>query len=356
MAPPLRRGLIAASAAAALAAGGCRLLGGEGPRVPLFGADPDRRAVFDRARASLAEGRIEEALLDLRRLRVEFPGEAAVPRAIQEALVAAGEVEEARAEARAELERERSPSALVLAARVALSSEEAESTLAEALALDRRDAGARHGLARLRLARAREAGTSLPDEKRHELEEEGRRAIEALVRDDPGYLPARADRAALFVRAGDRGAAIRELQALLDSDPGDAASRLALGLLDLEEDRAPEAGREFDRLLAARPFDAEALFGLAAAEAAQERAREALAAIERALALDPGDPRGLLSLGILRRQRLGDPEGAAEALRACLASPRAALTLSIFERLRARLLLEKIEAPTTSAPASRPQE
>ncbi len=350
MARPLRRGLIAA----ALAAGGCRLLGGEGLRVPLLEGDAPARFAFDRARGNLAAGRTEEALLDLRQLRVEFPEEAAIRRALQEALLAAGRLEEARAEARADVERDATPLHMVLEARVAATAEEAESLLRRAQEVDRSDPGVRHGLARGRLARAREAGAEVSEAERRELQEDGRREIEELVRDAPGYLPARADRAALFVRTGDRAAAIRELEAILSSDPGDESSRLALGLLLLEEDRAPEAEREFLRLLEARPGNAPALSGRAAAALAQGRAPDALGAIERALAIDPGDPRALFSLGILRRDALEDPEGAAEAFRALLASSRSSRTLSLLEGMRVRFLLDRIEKEAAAASATRP--
>ncbi|MGH7151538.1 MAG: hypothetical protein ACREIU_12610, partial [Planctomycetota bacterium] len=60
------------------------------------------------------------------------------------------------------------------------------------------------------------------------------------------------------------------------------------------------------------------------------------------------------SLGILRRDALEDPEGAAEAFRAVLASSRSSTALSLLEILRVRFLLEKIEAAAASAPATRP--
>ena len=77
----------------------------------------------------------------------------------------------------------------------------------------------------------------------------------------------------------------------------------ALGMLALELQDAAQAVRFFERLAALVPGDAAALQKLALAQGLAGRREEALASVRRALALRPDDPRARALLELLERQR-----------------------------------------------------
>jgi len=298
-------------------------------RGPLFGGDPQALETLARARADARQGRIDAALRDLRALRARLPGEFEVRRALQDVLVEAGRLAEARGEAEADLAREETPLTLTLVARLAPTPEDSRARLARALAIDPGFAPARHGEAMLLLAQGRR-----------------RRAEEALleiVRDDPDALAARIDLARLLYDRGDlREARVHE-EAVLRLDPGDLEARhnLAVTLFHLGDPKG--ADREFRRVLAVAPDDLEALFGLAAALLARGHGTRAAQVYERIAVLTPRDPRLSFSRGVLFQDYLDDPKRALEAYREYLSAPAAGGPWEWGLRLRVRLWTEDLE-------------
>jgi len=272
----------------------------------------DFTALYKLGAALQAEGRLEEAISQLRLAVAANPAHPTARNSLGTALQAQGDLLAAVGEYREALRlrpddfnaRYNLGQALLLGGR----SDEAAASLREALGIRPGDVDARAQLGAALLA----AGHF------DEAIEQCRRAIEA----DPKHLNARYNLGQALARRGELGAAVIELGEALRLKPDDLDSLVGLGLVLLAEGRADEAAARFREavrvkaddatahdalgqlafaggrvdeavghfqvVVASRPADADARNNLGSALAAAGRLAEAAAEFERALAIDPG--------------------------------------------------------------------
>jgi len=227
----------------------------------------------------LTEGRVDEAMADIRASLDLDPGNAAAHATLGYALCKQGRLAEAFAQYGRSLEIEPDNvltltnlgSALLQAGRV----DEAIARYRRALALDAGLVKAREGLADAYL----QAGRT------DEAEAEFRRTL-AL---DPGDVAARVNLGAALAQKGRVDDAISEFQAALALDPGYAPARIDLGNALLEAQRAGDAIGQFTRALELEPNSSAAHNGLGFALTMTGRTEEAVPHFRRALELDPNN-------------------------------------------------------------------
>jgi tetratricopeptide (TPR) repeat protein len=272
----------------------------------------DFTALYNLGAALQAEGRLEDAITQLRLAIAASPTNPTARNSLGTALQAQGDLDAAIDQYREALRgrpddfnaRYNLGQALLVQGRA----DEATASFREALGIRPDDVDARAQLGAALLA----AGHL------DEAIEQCRRALEA----DPKHLNARYNLGQARARRGELGAAVNELQEALRIKPDDLDSLVALGLVLLAEGRAEEAavrfrealrvkaddptahdalgqvafagGRmdeavgHFQAVVASRPHDADARNNLGSALAALGRLAEAAAEFERALAIDPG--------------------------------------------------------------------
>jgi Flp pilus assembly protein TadD len=272
----------------------------------------DFTALYNLGAALQAEGRLEDAITQLRLAVAANPAHPTARNSLGTALQAQGDREAAIGEYREALRlrpddfnaRYNLGQALLLRGR----SDEAAASFREALGIRPEDVDARAQLGAALLA----AGQV------DEAIEHCRRAIEA----NPDHLNARYNLGQALARRGELGAAVNELGEALRIKPDDLDSLVALGLALLAEGRTDEAAVRFLEALrvkaddptahdalgqlafaggqvgeavghfqvvaVSRPADADARNNLGSALAAAGRLAEAAAEFEQALAIDPG--------------------------------------------------------------------
>ncbi len=272
----------------------------------------DFTALYNLGAALQAEGRLEDAITQLRLAVAANPANPTARNSLGTALQAQGDLEGAIGEYREALRqrpddfnaRYNLGQALLLGGR----SDEAAASFREALGIRPEDVDARAQLGAALLAAGRF----------DEAIDQCRRVLEA----NPKHLNARYNLGQALARRGELGAAVHELGEALRIQPDDLDSLVALGLVLLAEGRADEAAVRFREALrvkaddatahdalgqlafaggqvdeavghfqvvvASRPDDADARNNLGSALAAAGRLAEAAAEFERALAIDAG--------------------------------------------------------------------
>jgi len=159
---------------------------------------------------------------------------------------------------------------------------------------------------------------------------EAARMLTALLRREPGYIPALEARAEFLAWAGEHGAAVESYEALAEilpdnrsvrgararilawasrldesmalydslvrSDPGDRDARLGLGRVLGWAGRLDSAGAVYGELVARDSADAEAWAGLAQTQSWAGRLRRAEHTLKRALAVDSANVPALVAL------------------------------------------------------------
>ncbi len=281
-------------------------------RARLLKYPGDFTALYNLGAALQAEGRLEEAMTQLRLAVAANPANPTARNSLGTALQAQGDLEGALGEYREALRqrpgdfnaRYNFGQALLLRGR----SDDAAASFREALGIRPGDVDARAQLGAALLAAGRF----------DEAIEQCRRALEA----NPQQLNARYNLGQALARRGELGAAVNELEEALRIKSDDLDSLVALGLVLMAEGRSEEAamrfrealrvkaddptahealgqvafagGRmdeavgHFQAVVASRPDDADARNNLGSALAATGRLAQAAAEFERALAIDPG--------------------------------------------------------------------
>lgn len=355
----MRARLLAAALCCALVACGGRHAPwrpSEGSRYDQLGEDEAIR--FDGACRALERGELERASELLSELAQRHPAHVAIGLWLQEASLRA-----LRAEGRGEEEalrelRERwtraaeerpTPSAYVLAARVAEEPEQALALCARALELDPLCAWAHYARANVLMGQRRWG--------------EAREAIAAALRADPGHLRARRLEAAMLARAGSPSAG-REayetwLEFALEEPTLDrrmvAGAQVDLALLELldEEPRAARARLEELGRLDEAPEEARRLLALAACDQALGEIEAALESTRKAQDVAPESTLAKVQEAMLLEYWEQRPEEAARAWREVVELSRDEGELSaLLERMRAQVHVER--APPAPQDAARP--
>jgi tetratricopeptide (TPR) repeat protein len=243
-----------------------------------LGRNPTCWMAYNNLAAKLvADGRVAEAMADLR-ASLEFgPGNAAAYATLGDALCKQGRLVESFAQYGRSLEIEPNNvqtltnlgGALLRAGRI----DEAVARYGRALALDPEMAGASAGLGDAYLLSGR------TDEALAEL----RRALEL----DPGDVPARVNLGAALAQKGRVDEAIAEFREALRLDPTYAPARINLGNALLQAERAADAIAQFTQALAAAPSSSAAHNGLGLGLMMSGQRDQAIAQFQRALELDP---------------------------------------------------------------------
>ena len=310
------------------------------------------------ARALVRIGDLESALTVLGEVFARQPRSISVGAFLQDvqiallpAIAAAGQVTpEVRDRARRWRERaqeRRTPTNLVLAARIEEDALAAKLLLEEALEIDDRCAWAHYGLAH-----------------HHAKADEWALAEEFLslaLEVDPGHLPARRLEAARLVRAGAPEVALAALDAWLEhaeDDPRVPSEQLwsawfdrAHLLVDLDE--PTEALASFERIV-----DEDWELGsrqalLAVIEFGRKRPSQALRAAQQSEELLPDSIVPLVQQALLHDARGGDPiasKRAWERVRAAVAETDEAALSSMIWSLRALVEIERLEARLPTVP------
>ncbi len=331
-----------------------------GRGAPADALAPAALALLERGLASLAEGRMEDALELLRALALDHPQHVPVGIWLQEARLsqarstpAAGfegnPDEPLRRAYRERADAEPSVLALLLAARVEDDPVASLLLLDRALELDPASAWAHYGRAHV-LAR------------RGDLDEAGR-ALDAALAREPAHLPARRLAAWLAARTGRSDEAVGALESWIADCGADLLlvparrdeARLDLALLLLHAGRTERASQVLGALegTAAEPF--RRLCAQAVALEARGRYVDALAAARAASTASPRAVLPLVQQALILERRLGDARLAREAWGRVLELSEDSEDLGLLlQRWRAQVHLERLERTLDGLPAESP--
>ena len=154
---------------------------------------------------------------------------------------------------------------------------------------------------------------------------------------DPGFLPAHANLALLYNRAGRNEQAERVLREALERAPEEGELHYSLGLLLAEDERYDEAAAALGRAAQRLPGRARVRYNHGLALLRSGREAEAEAELLVAQALDPGDPGAAHALAVLYAQRSDWERALPQARRLVELAPEAPGPGSLLERIESEL-------------------
>jgi rhomboid protease GluP len=176
--------------------------------------------------------------------------------------------------------------------------------------------------------------------------------LQALIRQQPDYAPARYALAIAYLHQDNTDAAEAELKQLLAIQPDYNDARYTLAFLYLQQQRNAEATAMFTQFLKTEPNDARAHFGLGMALAAQGNFPAAIAEYQKTIQLDEQTAGAYLQLGhAYAAQRKYDEAIAAYQKQRELGQDSRALELALAEAYDAKSMKAQADEARKKAAA-----